>query len=74
MAFNGFGGAGGNLAQQLEVARSAGTSYYVPEAGSSLSVSVRLFNPSLFSPLPFLPCFLTSGEKVIFTCLALTFL
>jgi len=39
MAFDGFGGTGGSFAQQLEAARSAGTGYFSPDAGSSLSVS-----------------------------------
>jgi len=40
MAFDGFGGAGGHLAQQLEAARSTGTVYFSPDSGSSLSVSL----------------------------------
>jgi len=42
MAFDGFGGTGGQLAQQLEAARSAGTGYHPMEASSSLSVSTIL--------------------------------
>jgi len=37
MAFDGF-------AQQLEAARSAGTSYFSPDTSASLSVSLKIFN------------------------------
>jgi len=39
MAFDGFGGAGGSFAQQLEIARSPGTSYHAPDTSASLNVS-----------------------------------
>jgi len=42
MAFDGFGGVGGHLAQQLEAARSTGTGHYSLEASTSLSVSFWL--------------------------------